>query len=979
MPMDDQTAGEHEQQPVDKTTSSSEQNVENHNGSAGSTESAGSASSAASASREQAEAVNENAGVEPINEQDIPTQNVRRPGANSSPSDTPDTPINEQDIPTQYVRRPRTNRTSARPEWPRMDVPTPIVRKDKVNGNTSAAAASGNGQGTPTQNVRENGAHSNADAAYTRTGDDARKLVPASTAVAKVLPHTSFVGLLNASTGSLNVIGSRGDTGDNPYLRRRRKLLLRHLSRKHMRRSRSGANDGFRRFWITIFSICAAFATIFLTITGAGSYASYRFYTDTQAQFAPKITTLRDLLPQDNLRMFDSKGIPIMQMTDQGIHTSVPLNQITPTLINATVATEDKNFWTNPGVDILRIAQAALDDLRHGHVVEGGSTITQQLIKNLVVGHDANVLRKLQEVVLTPDVNSHYSKSDIMEMYLNSIYYGEQAYGVDAAATIYFGLVDEPGRPAASQLDLAQAAALAGTPSSPTLYDPRINKPIALKRMQVVLDLMMRDGYITPTQADGAVQEFNKPDFIKAPAQMSNRAPHFTEFVLRQLEQQFHKTRAELSRSGMNVYTTLDINLQDRVQKIMQDHIAELRDAHHMSNAAEVIIDYHTGAVKSLLGSIDYNSKEIDGKFDVATLGYRQPGSSFKPYVYATALKQGASPAQAILDEPITINIPDSNPPTYKPVNYDHQFHGHMTIRCALQNSLNIPAVKTLEHVGIQNAVQTAHNMGVVHTQGQPGYSMVLGGLDVNLLEHTSAYGTFADGGVHVPAYSIEKIVMAETKQTFGHPANPGTRVLSSQVAYMMTDVLSDNQSRYMEFGPCSSLLLYSNTMNQCYAGNKGDVRPAAAKTGTTNDFVDNWTMGYTTDYVMGVWAGNNDHSPMIDITGVDGAAPIWHDSMLAAEEGHPIHNFQYPGGLERKEITYPDGVHTTDWFQPGTYPKFDANKSVTPTPTPTDGNTGLNLDTNKQEPVITHPYCTTFNYSFNPPAGKATLDGPWW
>jgi len=398
-----------------------------------------------------------------------------------------------------------------------------------------------------------------------------------------------------------------------------------------------------------------------------------------------------------------------------------------------------------------------------------------------------------------------------------------------------------------------------------------------------------------------------------------------------------------------------------------------------MSNAAEVIIDFHTGAVRSLLGSIDYNSKSIDGKFDVATQGFRQPGSSFKPYVYATAMKQGASPAQAILDEPITIKIPDSIPPTYSPVNYDHQFHGHMTIRCALQNSLNIPAVKTLEHVGIQNAVETARDMGIVHTQGQAGYSMVLGGLDVNLLEHTSAYGTFADGGVHVPAYSIDKIIMANTQQTFGHPANEGTRVLSPQIAYMMTDVLSDNQSRYMEFGPCSALLLYSTTTNQCYAGNTGNVRPAAAKTGTTNDFVDNWTMGYTTDYVMGVWAGNNDHSPMINITGVDGAAPIWHDSMLAAEQGHPIQGFRNPGGLEHRAVTYPDGVHTSDWFLPGTYPNFN-NLKATPTPMDENTNTDNNNNDNQQiQPVTTRPYCTSFNYAFNPPAGKASLTGTWW
>lgn len=899
--------------------------------------------------------------------------------SNAHTSDSPVHPTETSETPTQIIKNNEHSNSSPEPA-DESEVPTITVRRNGKNG-ISRIKLGDDVSEVPTVAVHKNGTNGDVHAVRIKSTDNELPVV----AAAETAQPLASVGLLDSPAELPGSISRISHPGDSPYERRRRKILIRHLSRKHLRESRDNANGTFKRVWITVFSIFAAFATIFLTITGAGSYASYRFYSDTQAQFAPKVTTLRDLLPQDNLRMYDSKGIQLMQLTDRGVHKAVPLNQISQTLVNATVATEDKNFWTNPGVDVLRIAQAALADLQHGHVVEGGSTITQQLIKNLIVGNETNVVRKLQEVVLTPEVNSHYSKSDIMEMYLNSIYYGEQAYGVDAAANLYFGLVDEPGRSASSQLDVAQAATLAGIPSSPTLYDPRINKQASQQRLLVVLDLMMREGYISREQAIEAKQEFSKPDFIKTPASLENRAPHFTEYVIRQLEQEFHMTRSDLSRSGMNVYTTLDINLQDKVQKIMQDHISELRDAHHMSNAAEVVIDYHTGAIKSLLGSLDYNSKDIDGKFDVATQGYRQPGSSFKPYVYATALKQGASPAQAILDEPITIKIPDSVPPTYSPVNYDHQFHGHMTIRCALQNSLNIPAVKTLEHVGIQNAIQTANDMGVVHTQGQPGYSMVLGGLDVSLLEHTSAYGTFADGGIHVPAYSIEKIVVSNTQQTYGHPLDPGKRVLSPQIAYMMTDVLSDNESRYMEFGPCSALLLYSTTTNECYAGDKGNVRPAAAKTGTTNDFVDNWTMGYTSDFVMGVWAGNNDHTPMVNITGVDGAAPIWHDSMLAAEEGHPIKGFQNPGGLERKSVTYPDGVHTTDWFLPGTYPDSNGKHKATATPTAPDAinlnpddNTNNN-DNRQQAPVTTRPYCTSFNYAFNPPGGKATLNGSWW
>ena len=370
-----------------------------------------------------------------------------------------------------------------------------------------------------------------------------------------------------------------------------------------------------------------------------------------------------------------------MQMTDQGLQTTVPLDQVAPVLVNATVATEDKNFWTNPGVDVLGITRAALDDLRSGRVIEGGSTITQQLIKNLVVGNRDTLERKLQEIVLTPDINSHYSKRDIMQMYLNSIYYSNQAYGIDAAATVYFGLEDMPGgKSAAMQLDLAQAAMLAGIPGNPSAFDPLEHSQAAFIRFESVLGLMQ-------THALDALAEAQNPNFFKTAPSLTNRAPHFTNFVLSELVQQFHlKDHSQLSRSGMQVYTTLDINLQDRIQKIAQQHIAELRNAHNLTNAAEVLIDFHTGAIISLLGSIDYNDKSIDGQFDVATQGYRQPGSSFKPYVYVTAFKQGASPAQAIDDEPTTIDNSGGNPPLYSPSNYDLHFHGHMTLRCALQN-----------------------------------------------------------------------------------------------------------------------------------------------------------------------------------------------------------------------------------------------------------------------------------------------------
>ncbi|GLV57907.1 hypothetical protein KDH_47420 [Dictyobacter sp. S3.2.2.5] len=759
----------------------------------------------------------------------------------------------------------------------------------------------------------------------------------------------------------------------------RRRRLLRHISRRHLRSNRKQTRRSFNRFWLGVLGTIGAIILLIFTLAGAGTYATYRFYSSTSSSYNNQLLSLHDLTPRDNLKIYDSKGVLFSQLTDQGIHTAVTLNQVSPQLINATVATEDKNFWKNSGIDVFRILQAAIQNLEHGRVIEGGSTITQQLIKNLIVGNEASLMRKMQEVVLTPEINSLYSKNDILGMYLNTIYYGHQAYGIDAAASMYFGLQDQPGKPASSQLDLAQSAMLAGMPSSPWLYDPSLHPQTTFDRFNTVLALMIREGYITPQQAQAAIKEAHKPGFFKGPTNLTDRAPHFSQYVLSQLEQQLKLSRSHLSRSGLKVYTTLDISLQDKIQKVMQKHIAELA-GHNVTNAAEVLIDYHNGAIRSLLGSLDYNSKTIDGKFDVATMGYRQPGSSFKPYVYATALEQGYTPAQAIDDAPLTIVLPPgSNPPTYAPKNYDLLYHGHVTMRCALQNSLNIPAVKTLQHVGITNALKTARDMGIEHPKGDAGYSMVLGGLDVNLLEHTTAFGAFANNGKTFQPYAIDKIVYTYNNKVITHHTNAGKQAISPQVAYMMTSMLSDNESRLPEFFDCNPLQMYSNSESQCWSGNRGTVRPAAAKTGTTNDFRDNWTMGYTSDFVMGVWAGNNDYTPMIDVTGVQGAAPIWHDSMLLAEEGHPIQDFVNPGGLDRGEMTYPDGVHTTDWYLPGHYPTFTQTaQSIDPTvPTVTTKHHKHHHHTDTSV-ASSHPYCSNFNFVAPPPSTSAPHIG-WW
>lgn len=631
----------------------------------------------------------------------------------------------------------------------------------------------------------------------------------------------------------------------------------------------------------------------------------------TQQRFNSQVTTLADILPQDSLKMYDSKGVMLYQAIDQGLQTSVPLDKISPNLAHAEIAIEDQYFWSNPGYDITGIVRAALSDLTQGRVVSGGSTITQQLIKNAIVGNSETMIRKLQEVILAPAVSRYYTKEQILSMYLNTTYYGEQAYGADAAAFTYFGLQDTPTKTAASQLDIAQSAMLAGIPSAPVGRDPFLFPKAAQVRVQEVLQQMYVQGYITQDQLTSAILETQKPNFLHRGITHNNLAPHFVNYAMNELAQELHVRIPDLSRAGLVVSTTLDLALQNKVLKDAQMHIAALASAHNMSNAAAVMIDYHNGAIRVLLGNIDPNNPRY-GAFDVASQGFRQSGSSFKPFIYATAFEQGISPGMPVYDGPVVVPM-CCGLPAYVPHNYDLRYHGLVTYRYALQNSFNIPAVKLLIQTGVDASLQTAQAMGITAYEGTPNYTMVLGSLGVHLLDETSAYGVFANGGVRIPPHAIDTVLDTQGRVIL-RAQQPGKRVISRQVAFMITNVLSDNTSRTYEFGKCSSLYLYTNTMLQCYEGNPGLIRPAAVKTGTSNDFRDNWTVGYTSDYVVGVWAGNNDNSPMFNITGVDGAAPIWHDTMLMAEQGRPVVNFPIVGGVVKKTVSY-RGFVTTDWY----------------------------------------------------------------
>ena len=688
----------------------------------------------------------------------------------------------------------------------------------------------------------------------------------------------------------------------------------RYLLRKNLRRSNLHV-AAMERVGTQLTLLPMAFiALIIFLVMSSILVGAMGLINATQERFGADVVTLQDIIPKDNLKMYDDHGALMYQMVNDGLQTTVPLSQISQNLVNAEVAIEDQNFWKNAGFDITGIVRAAIANTSSGRVVAGGSTITQQLIKGTLVGNQDTALRKLQEIVLAPDITRHYTKQQIMSMYLNTIYYGEQAYGADAAALVYFGLQDKPGHPAASQLDLAQSAMLAGLPQSPIAHDPYLFPLSGFARMREVLNQMMVQGYITRVQENNAIAEASQPGFLHHGSVQNISAPHFINYALRELASHLNVKIDELARSGLLVHTTLDLALQNQILKVAQAQIKIMKAPHNLSDAAEVVIDYHTGAIRVLLGNVDPNNP-TDGQFDVASEGLRQPGSSFKPFIYATAFGEGLSPGMPVLDGPFAIQM-CCGLPAYAPHNYDQSYHGLIPYRYALQNSFNIPAVKLLTKVGVQPALNTALKMGITTYNGIPNYTMVLGTLGVHLLDETSAYGSFGNGGIHVPPHAVDVAIDIQGRVIY-RPDTRGTRVLTPQVSYMMTNVLSDNADRVFEFGKCSALFLYSNTQSQCYAGNPGMIRPSAVKTGTSQNFDDNWTVGYTSDLVVGVWAGNDNNTPMVDVTGVDGAGPIWHQSMLLAEQGYPVKDFAVPSGMTRKTVHY-GGITTTDWYIDG-------------------------------------------------------------
>jgi penicillin-binding protein 1C len=665
--------------------------------------------------------------------------------------------------------------------------------------------------------------------------------------------------------------------------------------------------------------ILAAFAAVVVGVCG-GSYLLYQYYMIASA--LPQVGDLRQRASQfETTRILDRNGQLLYEILDPtaGRRTYIPIEQVSPNLIAATIATEDKEFYSHPGFNPLAMVRALWQNYRTGGQGGGASTITQQLARALLLSPEERTqrtyTRKSREIILAAEITRRYSKEEILELYLNEIYYGNLAYGVEAAAETYFGK-------SAKDLTIGEAAFLAGLPQSPATYDIHTNPETTLIRQQHVLVLMFETSKeqgciyvrsspapvcVDPLTATRAADEMKVYPF--RPPSFDSKYPHWVNFVRNQLEAKYDAQT--IYRSGFVVYTTLDPALQDRAQQLVSEQVASMA-ANNTKNGALVAIRPATGEILAMVGSPDFEDAGISGQINMADSPTRQPGSSIKPINYVAAFEKGWTPSTLIWDVPS--QFPDGANPPYEPRNYDGKFHGPMTVRIALSNSFNIPAVKTLEFVGIyddpatpekEGMIAMAERLGITSlTRDDYGLSLTLGGGDVSLIDMTAAYSVFANSGRRVPPVAILKITDFAGKVIDQYQPPIGEQVIRPEHAYLITSILSDNESRALMFGRNSLLNLSF---------------PAAAKTGTTNDIRDNWTLGYTPDLVTGVWVGNADYTPMVSSSGLSGAAPIWSQFMEYAvpylTNGNPT-SFTRPEGIVDKVVCRISGAEPSNWCE---------------------------------------------------------------
>jgi membrane peptidoglycan carboxypeptidase len=683
---------------------------------------------------------------------------------------------------------------------------------------------------------------------------------------------------------------------------------------------------------------------VVLLLTGVGvAYGAY-------SQLALSLKSRLDKIDQHNsfqtTRIYDRNNTLLYEFVGTGRRTRVPLEQISTKLISATVAIEDKTFFQNQGVDYEGILKAAYRSLQAGEETGGASTITQQLIRGVILTEEERApenryRRKLVEIVLAQELSRQYSKKEILDLYLNEIYYGNLAYGIEAAADVYFDVH-------AKDLSLAQAALLAGLPQLPNVYDP-INyleggtlKGIQLRdgwlspdykfppgtpppkiRQAAVLTQMVDEGYITERQARAAAAA----DLHFADQIVPLNAPHFVFYVRKLLEENTH-FGPQFANQGLSIYTTLDLDLQRMVQEKARERISELEER-NIHNAAVVVLQPNTGEILAMVGSIDYNmtlpthtkgqtGNVLDGQVNVTTRE-RQPGSALKPFTYLSAMEEGMTPGTVIWDVPT--EFPPFGAGGYKPSNYNGRWNGPLRMRTALANSLNMPAIKTLKFAGIDHTLDLLHRAGITGLQRGAGYyglPLTLGGGEVTPLDLTTAYNTLASGGRYYPPVAILKItdssgkVLQEFKppqqQFFSGPFDPakvtvplrpGEQAIDPNNVAIISNILSDDQARRPIWGLNSKLKL---------------TRPAAVKTGTTNDWKDAWAVGYTPYVTVGVWTGNNNNEETAKVESLSGGGIIWHNVMEEL--------FKNPKFERLLAEPYPDGKLPLDFTLPPTVVK---------------------------------------------------------
>ncbi|MCA9958348.1 MAG: PBP1A family penicillin-binding protein, partial [Anaerolineales bacterium] len=680
---------------------------------------------------------------------------------------------------------------------------------------------------------------------------------------------------------------------------------------------------------------------IFTGIVIAGTLIYKDFSQEIEDGIA-KLEAARDRETFETTIITDRNGELLWQIFGEGKRTAVSLSQIPSQLVQATVSVEDDTFYDNVGLDAPSLIAALIANFRNpDDRPVGGSTITQQLVRHLAFDYEERTAvsynRKSKEIILAWVMSRNYSKDEIMEMYLNEIYYGNLAYGIEAAAQTYFGK-------SATELSLGEATLLTGLPQSPVELDPFTNFEGAKERQWIVLNLMASEGYITQDEVMAAYQE----PLTFAQQEVSLTAPHFAVYVRQLLEEQFGAD--VVANGGLRVTTSLDLNYQRLAEQLARQHVAAVGPEHNLTNAALIAMKPGTGEILAMLGSVDYHDDAIDGRVNV-TLSPQQPGSSIKPLTYAAALSpvNGEAPAWTAADIlwDVPVDYAQFNGDTYAPVNYDGRFHGPIRLRTALANSYNVPAVLALQDVGVPRFIEFARAMGITSWQDDPsryGLSLTLGGGEVTPLELTTAYAIFANNGQQVTPVSILRVTKSNGEVLYEYQPPAAEQVIDPRVAFLISDILDDDAARVPAMGRDNPLAL---------------PFPAAAKTGTTNDFRDNWTMGYTPGLVVGVWTGNTDNSEMLHISGLTGAAPLWSEYMQAVYADYglleslwvdgmpPANEFTPPSGVEKRPLCSLSSVvvGATDCTQSGSEWFLEESVAKDEEPTLTDAVTWEQLE----------------------------------